>query len=171
MLKLFETDLVFVEFDYESPLPRIIVDTDREALPRIPETDWNIAVDGSNVPSFPRAPRVAPLLQSWHAFHFDHEKPLTRHTRLLLARTVAENLCDSAAVIHWKNVRPSNGAEACLASFAEKLTTTPWAMNALDVDALHAAGLSDEEILAAITLIAHQNAISRMHHALAEQPE
>ena len=28
-----------IEFDYESPLPRISIDTTREALPRIPRND------------------------------------------------------------------------------------------------------------------------------------
>jgi alkylhydroperoxidase family enzyme len=160
-------DATGIEFDYESPLPRITVDTTREALPRFPEADWNPAVDGSTVPSFPREPRVATILAPWHAFHFERTAPLSSHARKVLARTVTENLCDSAALAQWKDVRPSNEKEERLASFAEKLTKTPWAMNAQDIDALRAVGFSDEEALAAITLIAHQNAISRMHHALA----
>jgi len=40
-------------------------------------------------------------------------------------------------------------------------------VDAGDVDRLRAQGLSDEAILGAVTLVAYQNAISRMHHGLA----
>ncbi len=156
-----------IEFDYESPLPRIAVDPLREALPRIPDSEWNPAVDGSTLPKFAREPRTETLLEPWHVYHFHREAPLPRQTRRLIARTVTEHLCDSAALGRWKDVLPSNDTEKQLADFATKLTRSPWAMSAGDVDALRAVGLSDNAILDAITLIAHQNAISRMHHALA----
>lgn len=156
-----------IEFDYESPLPRLTADTTREALPRLPESDWNPAVNGSRVPAFARAPQVASLLEPWRVFHMDRTEPLSQRMRHLLIRTVTHDLCDSAALVHWRDVHPSNESEKRLSHFAEKLTKTPWAMSALDIDALRSVGLSDEEVLAAITLIAYQNAISRMHHALA----
>lgn len=155
-----------IEFDYESPLPRITVDSTREALPRPPKDDWNPTVDGSSLPTFAHGPHVASLLGSWRVFHLERPTPLGQTTRRMLFRTVAEDLCDSAALGQWKDAEPSNEAEKHLASFAQKLTKTPWAMNQGDVDALRAVGLSDEGILGAITLIAHQNAISRMHHGV-----
>lgn len=156
-----------IEFDYESPLPRITVDTAREPLPRFPTADWDPTVDGSTLPAFTHAPHVASILAPWRALHLERRAPLGQTTRRLLFRIVCEELCDSAALGHWKDAEPTNEAEKHLASFAQKLTKTPWAMNQGDVDALRAVGLSDEAILGAITLIAHQNAISRMHHALA----
>ncbi len=156
-----------IEFDYESPLPRIAVDTAREALPRYPKTDWNPAVDGSTLPSFPHAPHIASMLAPWRVLHLERKAPLTPTTRRFLAFVVAEELCDSASLGLWKDAQPTNDVEKHLGSFARKLTRTPWAMNASDVEMLRALGLSDEAILAAITLVAHQNAISRMHHALA----
>jgi len=160
-------DGVGIEFDYESPLPRIDVDTTREALPRIPREDWNPAVDGSALPSFAHTPQVASILTPWRILHFDRTAPLTPATRKLVARVVTEELCDSAALGQWRDAQPANAADEQLVSFARKLTRKPWAMNAGDADALRALGLSDEAILGAITLIAHQNAISRIHHGLA----
>jgi hypothetical protein len=159
-------DATGIEFDYESPLPRIRVDSHREALPRLPMTDWNPAVDGSTLPSFLHAPHVAAILAPWRALHLERIAPLALRTRRLLVHIVAEELCVAAALGPLKNVHPANEIENHLVSFARKLTRTPWAMNAGDVDALRAVSLSDEAILTAITLIAHQNAISRMHHAL-----
>lgn len=156
-----------IEFDYESPLPRISVDTTREALPRIPPNDWNLTVDGSTLPSFPHAPQIAAILAPWRLLHLERTAPLTLNTRRLLVCIVAEELCDAAALGPWKNAQPTNDIEKHVGSFARKLTRTPWAMNAGDIETLRAASLSDETILAAITLTAHQNAISRMHHALA----
>lgn len=156
-----------IEFDYESPLPRFNVDTTREALPRIPSVDWNPAVDGSTLPAFTHAPQLAAILAPWRTLHAERTTPFGQTTRRVLFRIVAEELCDSAALGHWKDANPANETEKQLASFARKLTKTPWAMNQADVDALRAAGLSDEGILGAITLVAHQNTISRMHHALA----
>ena len=160
-------DGVGIEFDYESPLPRIDVDTTREAWPRIPKADWNPAVDGSALPSFPQTPQVTAILTPWRILHFERTAPLTRETRKLVAHVVTEELCDSAALGVWQDVQPANDTDEQLVSFARKLTRTPWAMNAGDAEALRAVGLSDEAILGAITLIAHQNAISRMHHGLA----
>jgi len=156
-----------IDFDYESPLPRISIDTTREALPRFPKADWNLAVDGSRLPEFPLAPHIAAILAPWRVLHLERSGPLALNTRRFLAFVVAEELCDAAALGPWKDAQPANDIETHLGSFARKLTRTPWAMNASDVETLRAASLSDETILATITLVAHQNAISRMHHALA----
>lgn len=160
-------DATGIEFDYESPLPRFTADSTREALPRIPSVDWNPAVDGSTSPPFARGPGIASILEPWRVLHLERTTPLGQTTRRMLLRIVAEELCDSAALGPWQDAEPASEAEKLLASFGQKLTKTPWAMNQGDVDALRAVGLSDEGILGAITLIAHQNAISRMHHALA----
>jgi alkylhydroperoxidase family enzyme len=160
-------DGVGIELDYESPLPRFSVDSLREALPRLPMDDWNPSVNGSTLPSFPGAPQVTDLLRPWRILHFERIEPIGQTTRVLLARIVAEELCDAAALGPWKDATPTNDVEKNLVSFARKLTRTPWAMTLTDCDELRTAGLSDDAILAAITLIGHQNAISRMHHALA----
>lgn len=156
-----------VEFDYESPLPRINVDKTREPLPRIPVEEWDVSVDGSTLPKFVHAPFVEAKLAPWRGLHLEREMPFGQATRALIARAAAEELCDSAALGHWKDIEPRERADICLVDFARKLTKAPWAMSEGDVEALRREGLSDEAILGAITLVAYQNAISRMHHGLA----
>jgi len=160
-------DGVGIEFDYESPLPRIEVDKNREPLPRLPMDAWNSAVDGSTLPVFPDAPQATKMLEPWRILHFERTEHLTPATRRLLGKTVAEELCDAGSLGSWKNAQAENEIDERLVAFARKLTRTPWAMDASDANALRDAGLSDTAILGAITLIAHQNAISRLHHGLA----
>lgn len=160
-------DATGIDFDYESPLERIEVDRTREALPRFPVTDWNPAIDGSVLPTFVAAPQMAEKFVTWRNLHLERQTPLGIATRRLILRVVAEELCDSAALGAWKDARSANESDDLLANFARKITRTPWAMNHDDAETLRKAGLSDETILAAITLVAHQNAISRMHHGLA----
>ncbi|MDC3960589.1 hypothetical protein KEG38_53220 [Polyangium jinanense] len=156
-----------ITFDYESPLPRLTIDPTREALPRPPPSDWNPAVDGSRVPVFPRRAFAQGLLEEWHAYHFERDVLLSRHERRLLARAAAVELCDAGAVARYEDAVARDPRERALAAYATKLTRTPWAASAADAAALHAHGLDDPAILAAITLVAHQNTFSRMHHGLA----
>lgn len=156
-----------IEFDYDSPLPRLTIDHTREALPRPPPSDWNPAVDGSRVPVFPSRAFAHGLLEEWHAYHFERDVPLSRRDRRLLARAAAAELCDAGAVARYEDAVPRDPREHALAAYAAKLTRTPWAASAADADVLRAHGLDDPAILAAITLVAHQNTFSRMHHGLA----
>lgn len=156
-----------VELDYASPLPRLTIDFTREALPRPPREAWNPAVDGSRVPVFPSRAYAQPALERWHEYLFDRDAPLSRHDRRVVTRAVAAELCDAGALAAYDEARPSDARERALAAYATKLTRTPWAMNAADAAALRAEGLSDGAILDVITLVAHQNTFSRMHHGLA----
>ncbi|MDI1451005.1 hypothetical protein [Polyangium sp. 6x1] len=156
-----------IEFDYDSPLPRLSIDPTREPLPRPPPSDWNPAVDGSRVPVFPRRAFAQPLLEEWHAYHFERDAQLSRRERRILARAAAAELCDAGAVARHEDASPRDPREQALAAYATKLTRTPWAVGAADAATLRAHGLDDPAILAAITLVAHQNTFSRMHHGLA----
>jgi alkylhydroperoxidase family enzyme len=155
-----------IDFDYESPLPRISVDRAREPLPRPPPSTWNPAVDGSLVPVFPRRAHFQPALASWHAYLFERDAPLSRRERLVVARAAAEELCDAGALARWRDAHPADEREHALAAYAKKLTCTPWAVGAADLTPLRALGFSDGAILDAITLTAHQNTFTRMHHGL-----
>lgn len=159
-------DGVGIEFDYESPLPRIEVDKTREPLPRLSPSDWNMAVDGSTLPAIAIAPHITKMLEPWRTMHFERTEHMSPATRRLLGKTVAEELCDAGARGAWKEARAENETDERLEAFARKLTRTPWSMDRSDVQSLRDVGLSDVAILGAITLIAHQNTISRMHHGL-----
>ena len=156
-----------IEFDYDSPLPRLSIDRSRAPLPRPPPDTWNPAVDGSRLAVFPRRAFAQPVLEQWHSYHFDRDALLSRHERRILARAAATELCDPGTVAAFDDAIPRTPRERALAAYAAKLTLTPWAVGALDATLLRAEGLDDPAILAAITLVAHQNTLSRMHHGLA----
>jgi len=160
-------DGVGIDFDYESPLPRISIDHEREAIPRPPESAWNPRVDGSTLPVFPTRAHASAPIEAWRAYLFNRDAPLTRHERLLIARTVAEELCDPGAVAAWREVSATNPREQAIRVYAAKLTRAPWAISAPDLTPLRASDLDDPAILDVIAITAHQNAISRMHHGLA----
>lgn len=61
--------------------------------------------------------------------------------------------------------------ERALLEFAEKLTRDPQAMTRGDVEALRAAGLSDEEILMATLTVSYFNFVNRLVHALGVELE
>jgi alkylhydroperoxidase family enzyme len=156
-----------IDFDYESPLPRISVDRDRPALPRPASSEWNPSIDGSVLPAFRHRDAARPLLERWRAYLFERDAPISRRDRLVVARAASEELCDIGAIARWHDATPGDERERALAGYARKLTLTPWAMSAEDLAPLRAHGLSDEAILHVITLVAHQNTIARMHFGLA----
>jgi len=160
-------DATAVEPDYESPVPRIVVDRARAAEPRPPTSKWNAKVDGSVTPEFPRRPKTTSAVERWRAYLLERDEPLTARERRVLARAAAEDVCDAGAVSRWSDAAPATPRERALAAFAGKLSNAPWQMQESDLAPLRAEGLDDRALLHAITVVAGQNAISRMHHGLA----
>lgn len=156
-----------IDFDYESALPRLAIDAGREPLPRPPREAWNAAVDGSRLPVFPRRAHAQRPLEQWRAYVLERDAPLSRRERQVVARATVEELCDGGALAHWGDALPANAREEALAAYAKTLTLRPWAAGAAALAPLRAEGLTDAAILDLITLVAHQNTISRMHHGLA----
>ena len=66
---------------------------------------------------------------------------------------------------------PLDGADRALVAYALKLTRTPRAMRSGDVEALRAAGLSDEEIFEATFVTAYFNYANRVAEGLGVEPE
>ena len=62
-------------------------------------------------------------------------------------------------------------ADRALCRFAEKLTRTPGAMTAADVDQLRDAGFNDEQITVATQVVGYFNYINRVADALGVEPE
>ncbi len=58
-----------------------------------------------------------------------------------------------------------------LLDFAVKLTLSPKQMRAADLEALRAAGFSDDDILEAVQLIAYFNYVNRVLDGLGAAPE
>ena len=63
------------------------------------------------------------------------------------------------------------GRQRSLCEYAEKLTRTPGAMSAADIEKLRGAGLSDRAILDAVEVIAYFNYINRVADGLGVDPE
>ena len=63
------------------------------------------------------------------------------------------------------------GADRALVAYALKLTRTPREMRQADVEALRAAGLSEEEIFEAAFLTAYFNYTNRLAEGLGVEPE
>jgi alkylhydroperoxidase family enzyme len=156
-----------IELDYASPLPRISIDVTREARTRPDPSTWNPSIDGSLVPVFPRRAHAGAALERWHAYLFERDEPLSRRERLVVARAAARELCDAGALARWTDALPEDARQRALAAYAKKLTLTPWAMSEADLAPLREHGTSDQAILDAISIVAHQNTFSRMHHGLA----
>ena len=66
---------------------------------------------------------------------------------------------------------PLDGADRALLAYALKLTRTPRDMRPADVQALRAAGLSDEEIFEAAFVTAYFNYTNRVAEGLGVEPE
>ena len=62
-------------------------------------------------------------------------------------------------------------SQAALWRYAAKVTQEPWTCTQADVDALRAAGARDEEIHAAVQVIAYFNYINRIADALGVDAE
>ena len=66
---------------------------------------------------------------------------------------------------------PLEGADRALVAYALRLTRTPRAMHPADVEALRAAGLSEEEIFEAAFVTAYFNYTNRVAEGLGVEPE
>lgn len=70
----------------------------------------------------------------------------------------------------WRSV-PHEPKVTAMLEFAEKLTYSPWAMTEDDIEALRAAGFSDENIVDIVNVAAYRNFINRVHIGLGLSPE
>lgn len=158
-------DATGIEPDYPSPLPRLSVDAAREPLPRPDRARWP-ATARAPVPALPLREGTRAALDRWRAYAMERDAPLSRREREVLARVVAELLCDSGACDVLGEADPRTPREHALAAYATALTLTPWRMGAADLAPLRALGLEDRALLDAISLIALQNDLSRIAHGV-----
>jgi alkylhydroperoxidase family enzyme len=146
-----------IDFDYHSPLPAFVPDREHRAPARPDRSTW---------PEVPRAvtgfPGAAGIWQDWCDYVFESEQPLRRRERQVLARAAAQECCDRWRADQLVGFAPGNDTEALLADFAGKLSREPWRMEPADLDRLRAAGYSEVALLHAISVVALQNAESRL---------
>jgi alkylhydroperoxidase family enzyme len=100
--------------------------------------------------------------ESWRAYVMEADEPLSRRERRLLASAAAEEAADWEGAEALSEHKSAAGSDDVLDGFARKLSRQPWRMVAGDLERLRASGYSEEAVLHAISVVAHQNADSRL---------
>lgn len=149
-------DATGIEFDYQSSLPAFQPDLRRTALRRPGRSD----VLDRSYRRQPRDEQLRGAWEAWRAYQLEGDGPLTPGERRLLAVVAAEEAADWECAEALGNT--SIADNPLLAGFARKLSREPWSMESDDLEKLRAGGYSELAILRAISLIAHQNADSRL---------
>ena len=159
-------DATGIDFDYASPLPVFQPDRDREPTPRPGREAWPAVSDEYR--TLPAFPDLGPAWLQWRTHVFDSDEPLTRRERRLLAAAAAQESCDRTRADSLADTTPGDDRESRLDAFARKLSRQPWRMTPADLDGLRAAGYPEPALLHVISVVALQNAESRlaMGHAL-----
>jgi len=153
-------DATGIEFDYQTPLPAFKPDLRQVAAPRPARP-----VSSHGDVACRRRPRDG-LLQaawdSWRTYVLDTDEPLSRRERRLLASVAAEEAADWEGAEGLNELESLGGSDDQLVGFARKLSRQPWRMEAADLERLRASGYSEEAMLHVISVVAHQNADSRL---------
>ena len=82
--------------------------------------------------------------------------------RWVLAAVAAEQAGDWEGAEALSGTRSGPDGDDQLIGFARKLSRQPWAMGKEDLERLRSLGYSDEAVLHMISVVAHQNADSRL---------
>jgi hypothetical protein len=97
--------------------------------------------------------------ESWRVYVLEADQPISQRERRLLAAVAAEEATD------WESAEAfTSGSDADdqLIGFARKLSRQPWRMGEGDLERLRSLGYSEEAVLHVISVVAHQNADSRL---------
>jgi hypothetical protein len=152
-------DATGIEFDYLTPLPAFEPDLRQTTAPRPSRPVSSSRGAGRRRP---RNRQLQTAWESWRGYVLEAEEPISRRERRLLASVAAAETTD------WEGTEALNGLERpadgdeLLIGFARKLSRQPWQMEAGDLTELRAAGYSEEALLHMISVVAHQNADSRL---------
>jgi alkylhydroperoxidase family enzyme len=156
-------DATGVELDYLTPLPAFKPDLGQAAAPR-PDPSARAARAAADAGSRPR-PRDQPLRaawESWRAYVLETDQPLGQRERRRLACVAASETADWEVAEALSGPESGDDGDGQLAGFARKLSRQPWRMEAGDLQGLRASGYSEEAVLHMISVVAHQNADSRL---------
>lgn len=149
-----------IEFDYASPLPAFRPQRDRDAAPRPDRASWPVVAE--ELRTLPSLAATSEAWRRWREYVFEVDEPLGRRERRLLAGAAARATCDRARADELAGHTPRDDGEALLVSFAGKLSRTPWRMGPADLQGLRDAGYPEPALLHAISVVALQNAESRL---------
>ena len=158
-----------IEFDYASPLPVFQPERDSQPAPRPDRSSWPVITAEHRMPS--GWPAITQAWRHWREYVFDSPEPLTHRERHLLANAAAQECCDRWRVDQLSQYTPHDGREAVLDAFGRKLSRQPWQMGPADLRNLRDTGYPEPALLHAISVVALQNAESRlaMGHSVISQ--
>jgi alkylhydroperoxidase family enzyme len=154
-------DATGIEFDYLTPLPAFEPDRRQVSAPR-PDRSGSSGQTGGRRRRQPRHGQLQAAWKSWRAYVLDADEPISRRERRLLASVAAEETADWAGAEALGGPKSLADGEDQLIEFARKLSRQPWRMAEADLEGLRASGYSEAAILHVISVIAHQNADSRL---------
>jgi len=158
-------DATGIDFDYPTALPAFEPDLSQATAPR---PDRPVASSGPAADR--RRPRPGGLRSawdSWRACVLEADQPLSQRERRLLAAAAAEETADWAGAEALSGAGSTADSDEQLIGFARKLSRQPWRMGPADLDRLRALGYPEPALLHAISVVAHQNADSRLAIGLA----
>ncbi len=154
-------DATGIEFDYKTPLPAFEPDLRQAEAARPRRTSSSARAAGRGR----QRPRHRPLLaawESWRSYVMEADKPISRGERRLLAIVAAEESGDWDGAGALGELNSPTDRDSGLIRFARKLSRQPWRMKAGDLAELRAAGYSEDALLHIVSVVAHQNADSRL---------
>ena len=157
-------DATGIEFDYPTALPAFEPDL-TQAMTARPGRPASPRRDGES--RRPKHERLRAAWESWHAYVLEADEPLSQRERRLVARVAAEEAADWEAAAALAGPGPVGDHDETLAAFARMLSRQPWRMRAADLDRLRASGHTEPAVLHVISVVAHQNADSRLTAGLA----
>lgn len=159
-------DATGIDFDYPTALPAFEPDLSQVTAPR---PDRPVAfTEPAGDRRRPRPGGLRSAWDSWRAYVLEAGQPVSQRERRLLAAVAAEETAD------WAGAEALSGAGSGLSTsddqligFARKLSRQPWRMGPADLDRLRSLGYSEPGVLHVISVVAHQNADSRLAIGLA----
>lgn len=157
-------DATGIEFDYQTPLPAFEPDLRQAAAPR-PDPPGSAGGPAGDRRS-PGYERLRTDWAAWRGYVLGADEPITRRERRLLAAVAAGEAADWQAAGELDGHMSGQDRDGRLAGFARKLSRQPWRMTEEDLNGLRELGYPDEAILHVISVVAHQNADSRLARGL-----
>ncbi len=153
-------DATGIEFDYETPLPAFEPDMGLVTAARPDRPGQHPGAPGRRW--WPENRQLRAAWESWRTYELESEEPISRSERRLLARIAAEEATDWDGAEALSGPASGAGGDDRLVGFARKLSRQPWRMVPADLESLRASGYSEEAVLHVISVVAHQNADSRL---------
>jgi alkylhydroperoxidase family enzyme len=153
-------DATGIEFDYPTALPAFEPDLGQVTAPR-PDRPVSL----SRLAGSRRRPRLGGLQaawESWRAYVLEADEPIGQRERRLLAAVAAEEAADWAGAEALNEFKSGLDGDNQLIGFARKLSRQPWQMGEGDLERLRSLGYSEQAVLHVISVVAHQNADSRL---------